>query len=303
MTTTLAKINSDYNQSLKNLTLVTNQQMATTYRMIGPAKMFFVNKIQAEYKQKLNNLVTRRKNLIREIGKLISSALIVGINYIGTNYRLNGCINDANNMREFVSSRGCDKILMMTDQEIVRPTKINIIAGLTNLLLNTKEGETAMFYYSGHGTNIADVGGDETDGQDECLFTLDGKVILDDELNLIIKKNLKPNATLIVLCDCCHSGTMFDLKYNYHEDTNDTKDVDQPGKVYYISGCRDSQVSMETFINRQTQGALTAAFMSSISEQSSWKDFMTTLRTKLPGQSPQLSTSKPVDINTEKCAF
>jgi hypothetical protein len=303
MTITLSKINADYNASLKNLTDNTNRQMATTYRMLGPAKMFFANKIQAEYKQNLNNLITKRKNLIREMGKLISSALIVGINYIGTNYQLYGCINDANNMREFVSARGCDKILMMTDRELVKPTKINIIAGLTNLLLNTKDGETALFYYSGHGTNIADVGGDETDGQDECLFTLDGKVIIDDELNLIIKKNLRANSSLVVLCDCCHSGTMIDLKYNYHEDTNNTKDVDLAGKVYYISGCRDSQVSMESFVNNQSQGALTAAFMSSIGEQSNWKDFMTTLRSKLPGQTPQLSTSKQIDMNAEKCIF
>jgi hypothetical protein len=303
MAITLRQINNDYNQSLKNLINNTNRQMTTTYRMLGPAKSFFINKVQSEYNQTLNNLVTKRKSLIKQVGKLFHSALIVGINYIGTNYQLHGCINDANNMKAFVSARGCDKILMMTDKEIVRPTKINIMAGLTNLLLNTKEGETAMFYYSGHGTNIADTNNDETDGQDECLFTLDGKVILDDELNLIIKKNLKATSTLLILCDCCHSGTMFDLKYNYNEDTNNVKDADQPGKVYYISGCRDSQVSMESFINNQTQGALTAAFMSSVSEQANWKDFMTTLRSKLSGQTPQLSTSKQIDINTEKCFF
>jgi hypothetical protein len=298
---TLKRINDDYNSSVKNLVKYTNQQLSTTNRMNRVAKQFFINKIQSEYNQNLNKLTTTRKSLIKQINKLISNALIVGINYIGTDYQLYGCINDANNIREFVSARGCEKILMMTDKEMVKPTKINILAGLTNLLLNTKEDEVAMFYYSGHGTNIADKSGDETDGQDECLFTLDGKIILDDELNWIIRKNLKPTSTLFILCDCCHSGTMIDLKYNYHEDTNIVKEADFPGQVYYISGCRDSQVSMETFINRQSQGALTYAFLAT--ESTIWKDFMTTLRSKLSGQTPQLSTSKQVDINTEKCIF
>ncbi len=120
---------------------------------------------------------------------------------------------------------------------------------------------------------------------------------------IIIKKNLKPNASLIILCDCCHSGTMFDLKYNYNEDTNIVKDVDQPGKVYYISGCRDSQVSLELFINGRVQGALTNAFTSSCLEAMTWKELMTSIRSKLSGQTPQLSTTKSIDILNEKCIF
>ena len=298
---TLKQINDDYNTSVKNLVKYTNDQMSNTYRMNGVAKQFFTTRIQNDYNQNLSTLNTKRKGLIKQINKLITSALIVGINYTGTPYALNGCINDANNMREFVSARGCDKILMMTDKDLVKPTRINILAGLTNLLLTTNEGETSMFYYSGHGTNIADTNGDETDGQDECIFTLDGRLIVDDEMNTIIKKYLKSNATLFILCDCCHSGTLFDLKYNYNEDTNLVKDVDLSGNVYYISGCRDSQVSMETFTNRQSQGALTNAFLST--ESSNWKDFITNLRSKIQGQTPQLSTSKHVDINMEKCFF
>jgi hypothetical protein len=298
----LTQINNDYNTGVKNLTMSTNKQLSSTYRMVGPAKKFLVNHIQNNYNQTLNQLITKRKSSLKQIGKLINYALIVGINYIGTNVELRGCINDATNIKEFVSARGCDKILMMTDKEPIKPTKNNILTGLRFLLSNIKDGESAMFYYSGHGTNVNDTTSDETDGKDECLFSLDGKTIIDDELNAIIKNNLKPNATLFILCDCCNSGTMFDLKYNYNEDTNTVKDIDQPGKVYYISGCRDSQISLESFIGNQTQGALTVAFTKSWVDTITWKDLMTSIRTKVSGQTPQLSTSKQIDIN-EKCPF
>jgi metacaspase-1 len=305
MSITLNKINNDYNTSLKNLITYTNKQInnANRTKMSSMTRNFFINKIQNEYNKNLNDLISKRKSLLQQIGKLIHNAFIVGINYIGTNYELYGCINDAYNMKEFVSVRGCDKILMMTDNEMVKPTKINILAGLTNLLMNTKENEIAVFYYSGHGLNVIDTNNDETDGLDEGLFSLDGKIILDDELNIIINKYLKSTSKLFIMCDCCHSGTMIDLKYNYNEDTNIVKEVDMSGNVYYISGCRDSQVSMETFIKNKSQGALTNAFMNSLNESISWKELMYGLRSKLTEQNPQLSTSKLIDINKEKCFF
>jgi hypothetical protein len=132
---------------------------------------------------------------------------------------------------------------------------------------------------------------------------LDGKIIVDDEFNTIIKKNLKKDSNLIIFSDCCHSGTLFDLKYNYNEDSNITKDVDIKGNVYYISGCRDSQVSRETFINNQSQGALTNAIIASLTETMTWHELMQSIRTKLQDQTPQLSTSKILDINKDKCIF
>ena len=301
----LNQINTEYNTNMKTLINKTNQTLykINKTRMNTSTRRLLTNNIQIEYKNNVNFLNEKRKVSIKQIGKLINTALIVGINYIGTNNQLYGCINDANTMKEFVSAHGCDKILMMTDKEMVRPIKINILAGLTNLLLNTKENETAIFYYSGHGTNIEDTNHDESDGLDEGLFTLDGKLILDDELNAIIKKNLKQSSTLFIMCDCCHSGTMIDLKYNYTEDTNTIKDTDISGHVYYISGCRDSQVSMETFINNKSQGALTNAFINSLSGTETWKELIQLLRTKLIGQTPQLSSSKMIDINEERIFF
>ena len=52
-----------------------------------------------------------------------------------------------------------------------------------------------------------------------------------------------------MVIDCCHSGTMMDLKYNYVKKDNyqnvikDDRYDDTIGEVYLISGCQDEQTS------------------------------------------------------------
>ena len=93
------------------------------------------------------------------------------------------------------------------------------------------------------------------------------------------------------------------LNYNYNEDTNNSNEKDISGRVYYISGCRDSQVSMEYFINNKSQGALTSSFINTLQHSMTWSELIQSLQAKLQDQTPQLSTSKMVNINTEKCFF
>ena len=90
---------------------------------------------------------------------------------------------------------------------------------LNKLLSNSISGDSLFVSYSGHGTYINDLNGDELDGQDELWVPIDAtsikSCISDDELNSIITTNLKPQTTLFVLSDSCFSGTVLDLKYNY----------------------------------------------------------------------------------------
>ena len=46
-------------------------------------------------------------------------ALLIGINYFGTNNELRGCINDVHNMRELLISQGFDKsnMVILTDDQ------------------------------------------------------------------------------------------------------------------------------------------------------------------------------------------
>merc|ERR1719161_1372162 len=85
--------------------------------------------------------------------------------------------------------------------------------------------------------------GDEKDGFDEalCLVTPDGKIdfdafLTDDELCELITSYVDPKVKILLLCDCCHSGTIGDFKNSAWRGF----------KAVSMSGCRDSQTSMDT---------------------------------------------------------
>ena len=55
------------------------------------------------------------------------NALLIGCNYIGTQYELSGCINDVVNIQHKLKTQyGFNNILIMTDTTSKKPTKANI---------------------------------------------------------------------------------------------------------------------------------------------------------------------------------
>jgi metacaspase-1 len=93
-------------------------------------------------------------------------ALIIGINYIGSKHALNGCINDAINVREFlVRDRGFSPnpadMVIMTDTPENRgtpfePTGHNMMAAFQWLVTGNNPGDSVWLSYSGHGGLIFD---------------------------------------------------------------------------------------------------------------------------------------------------
>lgn len=145
---------------------------------------------------------------------MTKKAVVVGINDyapIGAGGPdLNGCINDARDMANTLVICGFPpaNIRILTNQNAKRA---NIIAYLNWLLANTKSGDSLAFYYSGHGTRVANVGTDlEIDGLDEAIVPHDystAGVLKDDDFKAIFDSNLKRGVNLEVIFDCCHSGT------------------------------------------------------------------------------------------------
>lgn len=253
-----------------------------------------------------------------EIMKPINKkALLIGINYYNTQNQLNGCINDVNNMKTKLIERGfSDKnIILLTDnsKSKKKPTRNNIITEFTNLLKNGKEGDLLYFHYSGHGSSILDNNKDELDGCDELFVSCDMYGITDDELKTIINSNLKKDVTLVVFSDCCHSGSILDLKYQYLDTTqNDNLVINESynetnGNVIMISGCQDNQTSADAKINNEYQGALTNALLNILNKNSniSWNLLIKKMRSLLKEskfeQIPQLSSGKNININSNIC--
>jgi hypothetical protein len=228
-------------------------------------------------------------------------ALLVGINYIGTSNALAGCINDVNNVNTYLVSKGftCQ---LITDHTVLKPTRDTILHALKQLLVNAVAGDVLVFEYSGHGTYVRDTNRDEVDGYDEAMVCLD-KRILDDELKSLLVSHLKKGVTLFVLMDCCHSGTILDLKYQYDGVVKvNPKNLETAGKVYMISGCMDRQTSADAMINKQAQGAMTWSLLNTLKTNITWRELLQSMRTLLKTsgyiQIPQLSTGTLEDMDS-----
>jgi len=266
------------------------QQLRLQYARLNAARLNALNaaRLTAERLTALNTRITKK-------------ALLVGINYLGTSNALAGCINDVNNVNAYLSSKGftCQ---LITDHTVLKPIRDTILHALKQLLVNAVAGDVLVFEYSGHGTYVRDTNRDEVDGYDEAMVCLDRR-ILDDELKSLLVNHLKKGVTLFVLMDCCHSGTILDLKYQYMDvDKVNPKNLETAGKVYMISGCMDRQTSADAMINKQAQGAMTWSLLNTLKPNITWRELLQSMRTLLKTsgyvQIPQLSTGTLEDMNS-----
>lgn len=242
-------------------------------------------------------------------------ALLVGINYTDTSSQLNGCINDAENLRGLLIDKFNylpENIVMLrddSDDSKVKPTKQNIINNF-NLLVNkaTKEGFTELWFsYSGHGAYEYDKSGDEKDFYDEVICPLDYEtagMIVDDYIyeNFIAK--LPSTVTLFGLMDCCHSGTIFDLPYLYTTRVTSNNKNKPSATVISISGCRDNQTSADAYIEDSYEGAMTWSFLNALNNANyniTLKNIVERMRalllTNKYTQVPMLAVSIPTDVD------
>ncbi|MFD2717687.1 caspase family protein [Hymenobacter monticola] len=101
-------------------------------------------------------------------------------------------------------------------------TKAGIVAELKALAGRVKPHDVVVFHYSGHGQQVADDNGDETDGLDEALVPVDAQAyfvpgtyegqnhLRDEELGSLlgaVRQRLGPQGEVLAVLDACHSGT------------------------------------------------------------------------------------------------
>jgi len=324
----IIELTTIYNSNASRLysTFAINIKTIQTSRQTVKAKQIQIANLTNQYNANISALKNALNANIKAVNNFLpqqittnknKKALLVGINYIGTRYALNGCISDVNSIKDKISNAGFKDINILTDLSTKKPTRENILNDFKNLLINSQAGDLLLFLYSGHGTNATDRNNDETDGLDEMLFCSDFQRILDDELKTIIQTNLKENVTLFALFDCCFSGTILDLKYqyldslNYDNYTENSKQLETKGNVIMISGCNDNQTSADAVFNSIPNGAMTWSLLQSLeqnknktpSEQLSWRELVKSMRDLLKKSSftqiPQLSSGQFADIDTK----
>jgi metacaspase-1 len=230
-------------------------------------------------------------------------ALLVGINdYKGIN-DLQGCINDVTNVRSVLKTffgYTNNDIRVLTNS---RATKENILQRLSKMVKSAENGDSLIFHYSGHGSQIRDRDGDELkDHMDEiiCPYDMnwDDGFITDDMLREILSK-LKPGVKLEILLDSCHSGTgtrdiipgimtgsgslnpdksrflspPVDIECRHQGDEDKLKPVksfrtDKEIILNHIlwAGCKDNQTSADAFIDGNYNGAFSYYFCKHVRE-------------------------------------
>lgn len=270
-----------------------------------------VNTKRTLLKTKLDNDILYINNLVMpEIkNKKNNSALLIGINYTGTDNELYGCINDTSSINSLISSYNYQKVCILTDNTEKKPNRTNILTEFKNLLANSQEGDVLLFFYSGHGSYISDKNNNEKTGKDQVIIPCDLNEIVDDELKSIIQTNLKKDVTLIALFDCCHSGSILDLKYQYMDSldnnnfTENINETETTGNVIMISGCNDVQTSSDAHINNKNQGAMTWAFLEAFKSEKNitWRNLLIKMRDLLKKsnftQLPQLTSGSFFNID------
>jgi len=151
-------------------------------------------------------------------------ALLIGINYEGSNCALQGCHNDVETMRRYLTRHGYsdeDMRILMDDGEHETPDKATMVESLKWLVDGASAGDSLFLHYSGHGTSLPDDDGDEADGKDEALCPVDyntGGFLRDDEAFQHLVAPLADGVLLTCVLDCCHSGSILDLPYAFKAD-------------------------------------------------------------------------------------
>jgi uncharacterized caspase-like protein len=192
-------------------------------------------------------------------------------------------------------------ITTLTD---LKATKKAMQAAIQKLIVGGKKGDTLLLHYSGHGSNVPDDNGDEADHRDEilCPTDLDWKDTLRDDWLRKTFNRLRKGVSLIVIMDCCHSGTITrailppdapvrerflpcpldlmatesgrklrgvvqrKLKKASSGRSRKSDIVDADIQELLITGCRSTQTSADADIGGNYNGALTYYLVESIKE-------------------------------------
>lgn len=139
-------------------------------------------------------------------------ALCIGIDmYPSVEDQLGGCVADARAWKQELERAGFS-VETLEDGDATRQ---NIVEGIQNLIVSSRAGDVLVLQYSGHGTTIDDLDGDELaeaertrETRDEALCPVDfrdGELLIDDDLGQLWDL-LPEGVNLTVFFDSCHSG-------------------------------------------------------------------------------------------------
>lgn len=255
------------------------------------------------------------------------NAICIGINYAGTDYALSGCINDADDWASYLNGLGFNVGMLVEAQA----TKALITSSMLVMASSLEAGDVGVITYSGHGTWVPDLNGDEPDRKDEAFCPIDmgddgANLLIDDEINMILSTRAH-GSRIVLITDSCHSGTVFRFfspkgtaarKVRYLPPAHFAKsspmiaavnrlgpegvkpsDTAVPGVLHY-SGCKDREYSYDAEFGSRANGAFTYYAMraaKNLKDGATYGDWYKAIHRQLPSdeypQSPRFNATRP----------
>ena len=218
-------------------------------------------------------------------------SLHIGLNHVNqANYNqiiteLKGCENDAVAMQNLAENLGYSPTKVLLNKEATHQAVKAAIAETAHLL---EAGDIFLLTYSGHGSQVIDVNGDEADMLDETWVLYDRELI-DDELYELWSKFV-PGVRIVVVSDSCHSGTITKTTDRAHHQGMEKEGISLEHYVgasgILISACKDAQKALD--------GEVHSLFTTKLLEvwdngnfKASHRSLRNAIATKLPrGRSP-----------------
>jgi len=250
---------------------------------------------------------------------MTKTALCIGINdYPGTASDLRGCVNDVDDWSRELKSRGFT-VEKLTNSKAKRAEMRSRIAALVK---GADYGDCVVIVYSGHGSFVEDLDGDEPDGTDECLCPYDTAtkgVITDDDLYELYSARER-GVRLIMISDSCHSGTVAKFnpivtpptlrgrgaperkvrflppgaflskrKVSALGSRGPSHTSSPPGRhaALLLSGCQDSEFSYDAYFEGRPNGAFSFVALKALKKlpkHASYRDWYEQIRKMLPSQ-------------------
>ena len=145
-------------------------------------------------------------------------ALLVGIDdYLPPVPSLRGCANDIRAFAALLTNQADTRTLDLQLRVLLneQATRQAVIDGFLEHLSQARAGDVALFYYSGHGSQERtppEFWEMEPDHLDETFVCYDSRSpgnydLADKELGRLIAAIAKPGVHVVIVLDCCHSGS------------------------------------------------------------------------------------------------
>lgn len=216
-------------------------------------------------------------------------ALCIGINKF-KNFKgssLQGCVNDAHAMSNWVGENfDIYYISELIDKVATKDNILDVLGNIIDIANTDKNITRVVFSLSSHGSQVPDLENDEEDRLDECFICYDTKadknglvrdsVIVDDEFYGMLRM-IRDDVLVEIFLDTCHSGTGT-RHLNGHSPrylpnpTFSARKIAGMGRKRKKRGlsnqvlwamCKDSQTSMDAYLDGKYRGAGTYSFISS----------------------------------------